>query len=511
MKLATMSLSAKPDLAQIFGVIDARKGMGCRIFRPHEKQKLFFDLGAKYSARVLSGANRVGKTLTGANEAGYHLTGEYPDWWEGHRFSGPTTWWAGSTDWLTNVDGIQRALVGDVAAGALGEGFINKRTREFVPCAIPRDAIIGVVKYPQVANALLEVTVRHKSGGVSRVRFFSYQKGRERLQAAGVDGVLLDEEPPADVYAELVLRGFETAGLKILTFTPLKGITQVVQKFIGNVQVDENFPGVVTSDAGALVRISMHDAPHITDEMIEQLRGEIFEHEHMARIEGIPALGEGAVFPFPDSEISVTPFVPPVHWMVLDAIDFGFDHPTARVRGVMNPDTKAIFITQDYKASKLAPVVHAANWRREFRGRVPVIWPHDGRNTETDGVSKRQKYIDEGVQMTLDPAELPTGGNSVEGGLQLMYDDFASGKLKLFRGCANFFSEKALYRRERDKQGRAQIVKKMDDVIDAVRYVYCGLLSGHGTTIRKAFEVEVPASRLRRGIPDDDAGYDFRP
>lgn len=181
----------------------------------------------------------------------------------------------------------------------------------------------------------------------------------------------------------------------------------------------------------------------------------------------------------------------------------------------MNPDTKEIFITQDYKVSKLIPAVHAANWRREFKGRVPVIWPHDGRNTETDGESKRQKYIDEGVQMTLDPVELPTGGNSVEGGLQLMYDDFASGKLKVFLGCANFLSEKSLYRRERDKQGRAQIVKRMDDVMDSARYVYCGLLSGHGTTIRRAFEIEVPASRLRRRVQDvmDDhpESYDFRP
>ena len=41
-----------------------------------------------------------------------------------------------------------------------------------------------------------------------------------------------DEEPPEDVYGEQLMRVATTAGILMLTFTPLLGMSQVVLQFM---------------------------------------------------------------------------------------------------------------------------------------------------------------------------------------------------------------------------------------------------------------------------------------
>jgi len=436
-------------------LVDAQLEGGCALFEPYEKQRQFFALGARFDARVLSGGNRVGKTAAVfGGELGYHLTGLYPDWWEGRRWDRPVTAWVGSTDWTTNIYGCQMRLVGDVPSGNIGRAVYDKDSGRYVPTGLPRLSIIGMTKQGAVTHALSHVSIRHVTGGVSQCRFIAYSKGREALQAGKADIVAMDEEPPLDVATELMARTMDSNGISMMAFTPLKGMSEVVRRFVGDVALDETFPEVLISDLGALVRIRAEDAPHLTPAIRAKMRREYPKHEHAARMEGIPALGEGAVFPFPDEDILCPWFVPPAHWRILDAIDFGFTHPTARVRGIMDPDTKRVFLVKDYRAGGELPAKHAEAWKSLFPGHVPVIWPHDGRNTETDGTSKRAKYQKEGVIFTTNPAMLPTGGNSLEGGLQIMFDMFASGTLKVFRGCCPaFMAERASYRREKNNAG----------------------------------------------------------
>lgn len=46
------------------------------------------------------------------------------------------------------------------------------------------------------------VTVRHVTGGTSRVKFKTYDQGRTRWQTETLDWVWFDEEPPQDLYTE---------------------------------------------------------------------------------------------------------------------------------------------------------------------------------------------------------------------------------------------------------------------------------------------------------------------
>jgi hypothetical protein len=72
-----------------------------------------FRAGRDYSERLLIAANRIGKTEgVGAYETTLHLTGQYPDWWEGKRFSGPITAWVAGDTSKTVRDIVQVKILG---------------------------------------------------------------------------------------------------------------------------------------------------------------------------------------------------------------------------------------------------------------------------------------------------------------------------------------------------------------------------------------------------------------
>ena len=80
------------------------------------------------------------------------------------------------------------------------------------------------------------VWVQHVSGGRSTLEFKSYDQRREAFQGTAQHGIWLDEEPPMDIYTECLLRTMQTSnfsgGIIMLTFTPLKGRTQLVNEFM---------------------------------------------------------------------------------------------------------------------------------------------------------------------------------------------------------------------------------------------------------------------------------------
>jgi phage terminase large subunit-like protein len=184
----------------------------------YPKHLEFFAAGATETERCFMAGNRIGKTEAGAYETTLHLTGRYPGWWEGRRFQAPVTAWVAGETHTTVREILQEKLLGP--AGAPGTGML------------PADAIHKVTRKPGVAEAVESIYVRHGSGGLSRVVLKSYQEGRESFQGTGVDVVWLDEEVPESIYLEALTRLLTTRGIVMLTFTPLKGLTAVVLRFL---------------------------------------------------------------------------------------------------------------------------------------------------------------------------------------------------------------------------------------------------------------------------------------
>ncbi len=198
----------------------------------YPKHMQFFALGKTAQERCFMAANRVGKTWgAGGYEVALHLTGLYPDWWSGYRFDHPVDFWAAGDTTETTRDIVQHALMGPV--GALGTGLV------------PADLIIGEPSHRSgVAGGMDTAQIRHVSGGTSLLGFKSYDQGRRKFQGTAKHGVWLDEEPPADVYDECLVRLMTTSGLMLLTFTPLLGLSEVALRFLPDLAPDTGNVGL---------------------------------------------------------------------------------------------------------------------------------------------------------------------------------------------------------------------------------------------------------------------------
>ncbi len=190
-------------------------------YRPYSKQREFHEAGAIHRERLFMAGNQLGKTVAGSFEWAMHLTGKYPEWWGGRRFNMPGRYWAAGETRVSTRDTIQKLLVGE-----------PEKEEEWGTGAIPGDDIVDTSRAMGVANALDSITVKHASGGTATLLFKAYEQGRGKWQGDTLNGVWFDEEPPLDIYTEGLTRTNATGGIVMLTFTPLKGMSDVVNMFL---------------------------------------------------------------------------------------------------------------------------------------------------------------------------------------------------------------------------------------------------------------------------------------
>jgi phage terminase large subunit-like protein len=184
-----------------------------------------FAAGKIYRERCFMAANRVGKTVAGSFEVSHISPGSIQAVVEGRRFRRPNRWWVAGDTNETTRDILQLELLGEV-------GYRGNRKTVDGSGIIPRDCIGDVTWKQGVQNLVDTVEIRHDTGGWSKLGLKSYDQGRRAFQGTAKEGIMLDEEPPADVYGECLVRTATTRGIIILTFTPLLGISEVVQSFL---------------------------------------------------------------------------------------------------------------------------------------------------------------------------------------------------------------------------------------------------------------------------------------
>ena len=199
-------------------------------YRPYSKQAEFHEAGSIHRERLFMAGNQLGKTLAGSFEWAMHLTGKYPDWWKGKRFEFPVRLWAAGETRISTRDTVQKLLLGD-----------PEKEEEWGTGAIPGDDLVDTFRSQGVPNALDSVTVKHQSGGTSTLLFKAYEQGRAKWQGETLHGVWFDEEPPLDIYTEGMTRTNATGGVVMLTFTPLKGMSDVVMMYL----TDSDLKGMI--------------------------------------------------------------------------------------------------------------------------------------------------------------------------------------------------------------------------------------------------------------------------
>jgi phage terminase large subunit-like protein len=387
-----------------------------------------------------------GKTYAAAAELAMHLTGIYADDWPGRRWARPTSSWAAGESGESTRDSVQKYLFGE---------------HEFGTGTIPKDCLIGAPHMSRGTSGLIDFAeIRHVSGGVSRIGLKSYGKGRERWQSATLDGIWFDEQPDMDVYSEGMTRVQKRGGNIMLTFTPLKGPTNVVLRLL------ETAPG------RAAIRMTIYDALHYTDEERAVIIAKTPEHERRARIYGEPYLGSGLVFIAPSEQVVIDPFNIHAEWPRIVGIDFGWgDHPTAAVWLAHDRDSDKVYVTDEYRSKEVGLDRHASAIGRRVKG-IPVAWPHDGlMRDKGSGVQIAEMYRNEGLNMNIDRSQFEDDrGYGVEAGVAEMNLRFSTGRLLVFSNCGAIMEEYRSYHR---KDG--VIVKERDDLLSAIRYALMSL------------------------------------
>lgn len=398
--------------------------------------------------------HNCGKTWSSAYEIAYHLTGQYPDDWKGRRWTRPVTGWASGVTSESLRDTLQRLVMG--------------RPEEWGTGTIPKNCIIKVSRAMGIADAIDTVHIKHVSGGISRLAFKSYEKGREKWQGETVDFVAYDEEPPLDIYIEGLTRTNATGGMVWMTFTPLLGMSKVVKRFLQEHNDDRN-----------ITRMTINDVGHYTEEERNRIVSSYPEHEREARAAGKPVLGDGAVFPIAESSIKVPAFHLPDIWPRICAIDFGWAHKTAINWLAWDRDTDTVYVYDVVAVSKQTPTQIAPMIKQ--RGEwIPCAWPHDGLQTEKgSGIQLAEQYRTAGVNMLYEMAQLPETGvegeqkvsrTSVEAGISLMLQAMQQGRFKVFDHLNDWFDEFGNYHR---KDGK--IVAEGDDIMSSCRYAFVSL------------------------------------
>lgn len=397
--------------------------------------------------------NQLGKTWSAGFETAMHLTGRYPSWWAGKVWDRPVAGWAAGVTSEVTRDSVQRVLCGRI--NAIGTG------------AIPFDSIKDKSLKRGVADAIDTIVVKHGGGGdiqagESLLGFKSYDQGREKFQAETLDFVWLDEEPDEEIYTESLTRTNATGGIVYMTFTPLKGMTGTVKRFV----LDKS-PGTIVTT------MTIDDAEHYTAEQRIAIINSYPAHEREARTKGIPTLGSGRIFALTEDSIKVEPFEIPKHWAQICGIDFGWDHPSAAVKLALDRDLDVIYVVAAHRQKEQTPLLFASTVK-PWGDWLPWAWPHDGlQHDKGSGVALKEQYKSQGLNMLDDKAthapedgeKEGTGGNGVEAGLMDMLDRMQTGRLKVFSTLTDWFEEFRMYHR---KDGK--VVKLDDDLMSATRY-----------------------------------------
>ena len=215
----------------------------------------------------------------------------------------------------------------------------------------------------------------------------------------------------------------------------------------------------------AIVRMTIDDAEHYTDEQRAAIIASYPAHEREARAKGIPTLGSGRVFPVAEEDIICDAFDIPPDWALIGGMDFGYDHPFAAVRLAWDRDADIIFVTQTYRQRQATPILHAAALK-PWGARMPWAWPHDGlQHDKGSGEQLMQQYAAQELNMLPERATFEDGTNGLEAGVIEMLDRMQSGRWKVFRHLSEWLDE---FRQFHRKDGR--IVKERDDLLAASRY-----------------------------------------
>jgi hypothetical protein len=132
-----------------------------------------------------------------------------------------------------------------------------------------------------------------------------------------------------------------------MTFTPLKGISSVVKRFLYEPSPDRR-----------VTTMTLDDALFYSAEDKERIITQYPERERATRTRGVPAMGTGRVFLVVEEKLLVDPFPCPHHWVKLGGMDHGWDHPAAFVECWWDRDLDVFYLVRTLRLRHQTPLQH---------------------------------------------------------------------------------------------------------------------------------------------------------
>jgi len=454
-------------------------------FKPYAYQLKWFASGASYLLRYLSAANRIGKTYGAAHEFAYHATGLYPSWWKGFRCGAGTLWAVGiSSDSTRKV--LQKELIGTNDA---------RSTERYGTGSIPRDLIVwdSIVRR---GEALISLRVKHVSGEESEIHFYSATQDETVYMGQSIVFAWVDEqsEKELEIIAQCTTRTTTTKGCIAVTATPEVGATD----FYAQCRDD-------TTGEIFFQNATWDDADHLTPEVKKSLLARIPYYQRKMRSLGIPVLGQGAIYPYSDEQITCAPFEIPDHWLVIGGLDFGYSgisDPSIILCCAYDPDTGIRYIFREWSSEtdqELYANSHMPQYMaRKVTGQEPDDWhestggehnfeglglpglvlksPHDGNGIQAGtGQSRAEIMRSNGANVHHDLWEIPpdlapmeTNRRSLLGSIAIIAQWFQDGLLKIFTDCLGLMKELRVYQWVKKGQ-RTVPADKNNHFLDAMR------------------------------------------
>lgn len=446
-------------------------------FQPRPYQKQFMQKGAEHANRYLRAGNRVGKTYGGSAEFAYHLTGLYPDWWEGHRVKG-----GGHTFWVVGITlesvakVIQKELIGHSDCRSdelLGSGFI------------PRRCIVRDQGWIQDGPKLKQCMIRHVTGQLNTLMFYG-SENEAAMRGQKVIGAWMDEEAlnGSKIYSQIKTRLVDAGGPGIrgffmFTSTPEQGNTELNQIF------NDDETGELYLQA-----VSMDDIPGKTEEEILKDLAGVPEWQKDMRRHGLPVLGDGAIFPFKDSAISVVEINPLAHWQGIGGIDWGESvDPSVVIIAANDPEKGINYLVDEIYFDKDEfdrSAQNVANWimsspYRNLPFQVPHDHPAHAAILRMAGVNVLPAFQNppDVINRIVNIDNTNQSVRAVEPGLTIFRLMMQEGTLKVAQKCFNWWKEKQGYYYRRKSSGKVEPDGE-NHAIDASRYAILSLLAGKG-------------------------------
>lgn len=212
-----------------------------------------------------------------------------------------------------------------------------------------------------------------------------------------------------------------------------------------------------------VVMAGWSDVPHLTPEMIAEESAGIPPHEIDARSKGIPSLGQGAIYPVPESEILCDPFVIPDWMPQCYALDVGWKR-TAALWGAWNRDDDIVYLYAEHYRGQAEPAIHAQAINARGKWIPGVVDPASRGRGQKDG----QQLISVYRELGLDLTEANNKVTGPEGGIVQVWQRLSTGRLKVFKTCQNWLKEYRFY--QRDEHGRIKD-GQADHLMDCTRYL----------------------------------------